>query len=105
MCQNSSGSCFPGSVGRSRDVLVAELGNSTLKQPCIVPGSYLSPWPVKGLHYPAEHVNLLGNAGFGTQVCILAGVSNISAYQGTWLSTGNSYVMVSCWTKASAGDE
>lgn len=41
VCQNSPGSCFPGSVGRSRDVLVAELGNSTLKGPYIVPGSCL----------------------------------------------------------------
>lgn len=65
----------------------------------------LSPWPIKGLHYPVEHVNSLVNAGFGMQVCILAGISNISAYQSTWLPTGNSYVMVSCWTKASAGDE
>lgn len=58
----------------------------------------LSPWPIKGLHYPAEHIKSLVNAGFGMQVCILA-------YQGTWLPTGNSYVMVSCWTKATAGDE
>lgn len=67
-------------------------------------GSYLFGLS-KGLHYPLEGVNSLGNASFGTQVCILVGVSNTSAYQGTWLATGNSYVMVSCWTKANTGDE
>lgn len=49
---------------------------------------------VKGLHYPVEGVNSLGNASFGMQVCILVGVTNTSAYQGTWLATGNSHVMV-----------
>lgn len=39
VCQNSPGFCLSCSVGRSRDVLMAELGNSTLKQPRIVPGS------------------------------------------------------------------
>jgi len=60
---------------------------------------------VKGPRYPAEGVNSLGNASFGMQVCIIVGVSNTSAYQGTWQATGNSHVMVSSWTKASAGDE
>lgn len=105
VCQNSPGLCFPGSMGRSRDVLVAELGNSTLKRPCVVPGSCLSPRPCKGLHYPVEGVNSLGSASFGIQVRILDGVSNTSACQGTWLATGNSYVIVSCWTKTNAGDE
>lgn len=41
VCQNSPGFCFSCSVGRSRDVLMAELGNSTLRQPCTVPGSCL----------------------------------------------------------------
>lgn len=83
---------------------MAELGNSSLKQPCVIPGSCLLGL-VKGLHCAVESVNSLENASFGIKVCILVGVSNTSAYQGTWLATGSSCMMVPCWTKTSAGDE
>lgn len=80
--------------------MMVELGNSTLKQPCIVPGSCLLGL-VKGIQ---GRVLTLWRA-VGQKLHILAGVSNTSVYQGTQLATGNSYVMVSCWTKGSAGDE
>lgn len=63
----------------------------------------LSPWPCQRLHYLVEGVKSL--ASCGQKLYILVGVSNASVYQGTQLATGNSYLMVPCWTKANAGDE
>lgn len=63
----------------------------------------LSPWPCQRLHYPVEGVKSLSSCG--QKLYILVGVSNTSVYHGTQLATGNSYVMVPYWPKASAGDE
>lgn len=103
VCQNSPGLCFPSS-GKEQRCLGGRQGNSTVKQPCLTPGSYLLGL-IKGLHYPVGSVNSLRNTSFGTQVCILIGVFNTSAYQGTWLAAGNFCVMVPCWTKANACHE
>lgn len=63
----------------------------------------LPPWPCQRRHYPVEGVKSL--ASCGQKLYILVSVSNASVYQGTQLATGNSYVMIPCWTKANAGDE
>lgn len=102
VCQNSPGFCFSCSVGRSRDVLMAELGQQHIEE-ALHCSWQLSPWPCQRLHYPVEGVESL--ASCGQKLCILVSVSNASVYQSTQLSTGNSYVMVPCWTKANAGDE
>lgn len=79
MRQDSPGLCFPGS-GKEQ-MKVAVLGNSTLMQPCVVPGSCMSPWLVKGLHCLVEAINSVGNASIGVQTWTFFGVSNTSAFQ------------------------
>lgn len=77
VCQDSPGLCFPGS-GKEQ-TKVAVLGNSTLMQPCIVPGSCMSLGFAKGLHCLVEAINSLGNASTGVQTWTFFGVSNTSA--------------------------
>lgn len=94
--QNSPGFCFSFSVRRSRDVLIAGLGNSTLKRPCIPPASCLLGL-VKGYTIQWRVLSLWRAVG---KSYIFLSVSPTLL-----LATGNSYVMVPCWTKANAGDE